>query len=70
VWEWAEDCWHKNYNDAPNDGSAWFEMEGGVCEERVIRGGSWVSKPVGLRSSNRSGYFSVYRYFYIGFRLA
>ena len=24
VWEWVEDCWHRNYNDAPKDGSAWI----------------------------------------------
>src|SRR5262245_43552542 len=24
VWEWIEDCWHWNYEDAPKDGSAWL----------------------------------------------
>jgi formylglycine-generating enzyme required for sulfatase activity len=36
VWEWVQDCWHENYNQAPIDGSAWQEQnEGdfapGVC---------------------------------------
>ncbi len=22
VWEWAEDCWHDDYHNAPRDGSA------------------------------------------------
>ena len=25
VWEWTQDCWHENYNNAPKDGSAWLE---------------------------------------------
>jgi formylglycine-generating enzyme required for sulfatase activity len=48
VWEWVQDCWHKNYNGAPADGSVW-----GVWGERkglalflgdshVTRGGSWL----------------------------
>ena len=24
VWEWVEDCWHDDYEDAPTDGSAWL----------------------------------------------
>ncbi len=24
VWEWCEDLWHANYNNAPNNGSAWI----------------------------------------------
>ena len=37
--EWTEDCWHKNYEGAPSDGSAW--TSGGDCGRRVYRGGSW-----------------------------
>ncbi len=29
VSEWAEDCWHENYDGAPRDGSAW--TRGGDC---------------------------------------
>jgi formylglycine-generating enzyme required for sulfatase activity len=51
VWEWVEDCLHTNYEDAPNDGSAWIAQSD--CSNRVIRGGSWASYPVGLRSALR-----------------
>ena len=45
VWEWVEDCWHVDYEGAPEDGSAW--VTGGDCSRRVLRGGSWLSKPRG-----------------------
>ncbi len=40
VWEWVQDKWHNNYNDAPNDGSAW---ETGESLRRVLRGSGWGS---------------------------
>ncbi len=70
VWEWVEDCWHKNYDDGPRDGSAWVEAEGGNCEERVRRGGAWVNRPEFLRVSNRGRGPADYRDTVIGFRLA
>ncbi len=39
VWEWCEDDWHYNYNDAPDDGSARVDSPRG--SDRVMRGGSW-----------------------------
>jgi formylglycine-generating enzyme required for sulfatase activity len=51
VWEWVEDCWHTNYDGAPNDGSAWTAQ--GDCNYRVVRGGSWTGYSVGLRSALR-----------------
>ena len=51
AWEWTEDCWHKNYERAPSDGSAW--TRGGDCGRRVYRGGSWSETPYNLRSSSR-----------------
>jgi formylglycine-generating enzyme required for sulfatase activity len=36
--EWCEDVYHKDYNGAPTDGSAW--LSGGVSSLRVLRGGS------------------------------
>src|ERR1700737_4007930 len=43
VWQWVEDCYHDNYQNAPQDGSAWVEE----CTEdlRVVRGGSWYLDP-------------------------
>jgi len=69
VWEWCEDVWHGNYNDAPNDGSAWT-TGGDEKSPRVLRGGSWRSLARVTRSANRlrsepDGWFSN-----IGFRLA
>jgi formylglycine-generating enzyme required for sulfatase activity len=51
VWQWTEDCWHPNYIHAPDDGRAWTEKK---CEKYVIRGGSWNSLPVLVRSASRS----------------
>ncbi len=68
VWEWCADVWHKNYDDAPQDGSAW--LSGGEQARRVVRGGSWYGYVYNCRVSNRSRYFIDYGYFNIGFRLA
>lgn len=40
VFEWVEDCYHPNYEDAPTDGSAWITGCPDI-RRRVIRGGSW-----------------------------
>ena len=67
VWEWCEDEWHKNYINAPADGSAWLDKN---SESRLLRGGSWYDSPEYCRSA--------YRYYYdlgldhgshIGFRV-
>ena len=68
VWEWVEDCWHESYAGAPADGGAW--TVGGDCERRVLRGGSWYSAPLHLRSAYRFGYSDGFRYFIAGFRVA
>jgi formylglycine-generating enzyme required for sulfatase activity len=71
VYEWAQDCWHGSYTgDPPKDGAAWGKEWGGDCGRRVLRGGSWPNLPALLRSAYRSGSYAVYRYNYIGFRLA
>jgi formylglycine-generating enzyme required for sulfatase activity len=68
VWEWCEDCWNKSYQGAPRDGSA---RTSGDCRRRVLRGGSWVNGPEGLRSASRFGDFTGYRGYYgFGFRVA
>src|SRR5262244_934609 len=70
VFEWVEDCVHGNYTNAPTDGSAWLEPEGGECGLRVVRGGSWDSDPVDLRASDRNWFDADYRFSDVGFRLA
>ena len=67
VWEWVEDCWHDNYEGAPTDGSAW--TSGGKSDEAVVRGGSWVVDPRGLRSAFRSWFTPSDRNGDDGFRL-
>ena len=52
VWQWTEDCWNDSYIGAPSDGRAWIT---GACDKRVMRGGSWSSLPVFIRSAARSG---------------
>jgi formylglycine-generating enzyme required for sulfatase activity len=50
VSEWVADCWNKNYEGAPSDGSAWIT---GDCNRGVVRGGNWDSPPWHLRSASR-----------------
>jgi formylglycine-generating enzyme required for sulfatase activity len=67
VWEWAQDCYNKSYDNAPTDGSAWI---GGDCSLRVERGGSWGNTPAGARSAIRDGDAPTRRGSYLGFRVA
>ena len=67
VWEWVQDCWNESYVSAPTDGSAWTS---GDCGRRVMRGGSWSTKPRHLRSANRDWSSRSYRSSIVGFRLA
>ena len=52
VWEWCEDDYHKNYEGAPADGSAWVDHPQRGAH-RVIRGGSWVYDAQHCRISSR-----------------
>jgi formylglycine-generating enzyme required for sulfatase activity len=70
VWEWVEDCWHKNYEGAPADGSAWLEANGGDCGRRVMRGACWGYAPLYLRTSYRLRNKANTRTATVGFRLA
>ena len=66
VQEWVQDC-HGDYAEAPNDGSA--AEEGGGCP-RVLRGGSWLFTPWGLRAAYRVRGTTGYRNVINGFRVA
>ena len=66
VWEWVKDCYHEDYNGAPEDGSAWTT---GDCSRRVVRGGSWISNPEDLRSAFRGRIAAGVRDFELGFRV-
>ena len=72
VWEWVEDCWHGDYEGAPNDGSARESARGRAgCNWRVVRGGTWFYEPRLLRSAYRSWNFAGNRSSeFGGFRVA
>ncbi len=67
VWEWVADCWNDSYVGAPSDGSAWKR---GDCGNRVLRGGSWGSRPWFLRTAYRASNSTDSRLNLNGFRVA
>lgn len=68
VAEWVQDCWHKNYEDAPVlSNEAW--TSGGNCQLRIVRGGSYNSPPTSLRHSRRDKFDASSGYDNIGFRI-
>ncbi len=50
VYEWVSDCYNENYDQAPLNGSSW---DVGLCNYRVMRGGSWYDIPRLIRSASR-----------------
>ena len=67
AWQWTRDCWHRNYDGAPADGSARLR---GSCVDRVLRGGSWNCSPSTIRAAGRELHDSSGRYSVVGFRVA
>ncbi|HKC66451.1 MAG TPA: formylglycine-generating enzyme family protein, partial [Pyrinomonadaceae bacterium] len=65
VWEWCEDWYHNNYVGAPADGSAWNES----AIYKVVRGGSWLSNGIGLRSAARDKLAPEFKLAFVGFRV-
>jgi formylglycine-generating enzyme required for sulfatase activity len=68
VWEWCEGGWHKNYINAPIDGSAWTSSSSKPRQ----RGGSWDSLPGYCRCASRFNYITDHRYLIgdtLGFRV-
>ena len=66
VGQWVEDCWHKDYQGAPIDGSAWIDKN---CAARVIRSGSWKNDASYIRPASRDRYDTGVRYPTHGFRV-
>ena len=52
VAEWCADLWQKNYDHAPDDGSAYLGNDSQKAP-RILRGGSWLHLPGCCRSSHR-----------------
>jgi len=67
VWEWCEDTYHKNYEGAPTNGSAW--NGGGDGTIRLLRGGSWIYDPWYCRSASRFNHVAGIRSYDYGFRV-
>lgn len=67
VFEWVDDCWSDNYIGSSADGSA---REDGECDERMLRGGSWYSRPIFVRSAYRNRFSPDHRSSSFGFRVA
>ncbi|WP_036027281.1 SUMF1/EgtB/PvdO family nonheme iron enzyme [Bradyrhizobium yuanmingense] len=65
--QWVADCWHRTYQGAPSDGSAWASPD---CGSHVLRSGSWKNDSRYVRPSNRGGYDTGVRYPTHGFRIA
>ncbi len=77
VWEWVADCWHKSYNGAPKNGSAWSagcqsikSANKDIVNLRIQRGGSWYAPTSYARSASRRAMATEHRGIYTGFRLA
>lgn len=66
LFQWTEDCFG-DYAKAPTSGAA---AEAQNCSSRVVRGGSWNSRPRFTRSGSRDTYPPDNRNDVVGFRLA
>ena len=66
VWEWCEDWYRDTYEpqdqtNTPNRSS--------TAEERVVRGGGWISSAKLCRSANRGRFHPEFTRSYLGFRI-
>ncbi len=68
VREWTADCFTASYWGRPPDERAW--TWGGGCEQRVVRGGGWLSRPTDARPARRHGVPATARNPDLGFRVA
>jgi formylglycine-generating enzyme required for sulfatase activity len=67
VLEWCQDWYHKKYDGAPTDGSAW--LSGGQQKHRVLRGGAWFTPAIDCRSAVRFWFAPDKGYVGSGFRV-
>jgi formylglycine-generating enzyme required for sulfatase activity len=68
VREWTMDCFTASYTGRPLDARAWT-WQGG-CETKVVRGGSFASRPRDARAPARSAELTGHRQSDLGFRVA
>jgi formylglycine-generating enzyme required for sulfatase activity len=69
VTQWCMDNWHITYEGAPNDGSAWLQINPENHHSRVRRGGSWKANARGCRSAFRSPAGVTFKSNHLGFRV-
>lgn len=69
VWEWLEDCYNKDYDGAPVDGSA-RTSHCSLADRRAVRGGGWGDPARLLRVTYRLRSPVAGRYFGLGLRIA
>ncbi|MFM8005535.1 MAG: formylglycine-generating enzyme family protein [Dolichospermum sp.] len=70
VWEWCQDDWHDNYEDAPTDGSVWTGLSTGLSNDmKVLRGGCWWHYSEHCRSAYRTYSVADFNGSNIGFRV-
>jgi formylglycine-generating enzyme required for sulfatase activity len=67
VWQWVQDCYHDDYNGAPQDGSAWSEDD---CKQFVSRGGAHNGAPRRTRVAVRVKRGAAAKIANLGFRIA
>ena len=68
VTEWTQDCFDGvGYAGWPADGSA---VEGGDCDQRYLRNGSFYDDPGDVRSARRKVWSADFLYGFSGFRVA
>lgn len=53
LWEWCEDVWHSDYNEAPQTDEPW-QMNAEQQPRRCLRGAAWDMDVFRLRSAYRS----------------
>lgn len=67
VWEWMQDCYVNNYNEAPTTS---VPVEFKNCQRRVLRGGAWNSDKKEIHPGYRNASIPDFESNSIGFRLA
>lgn len=68
VWEWCEDAWHENYDNAPSDGHTWEEEA--ASKYHLLRGGAWSYGDDRLRCADRLRQDAMSRFYTWGFRIS
>ncbi|WP_017655656.1 bifunctional serine/threonine-protein kinase/formylglycine-generating enzyme family protein [Fortiea contorta] len=66
VWEWCQDAYFPNYNQASGDGSA---RKSDRSRYHLLRGGSWGDQPGACRSASRIRYPQNFKSLLHGFRV-